>query len=50
VLVLPDQHRPVVHVFAESADPATAGRLCDEYRGKVAAWLEEIAQSATAGK
>jgi mannose-1-phosphate guanylyltransferase/phosphomannomutase len=50
VLVLPDQHRPVVHVFAESADPATAGRLCDEYRDKVAAWLEEMAPSATAGK
>lgn len=42
VLVLPDQHRPVAHIFAESVDPAVADRLCDEYRGKVAAWLAEL--------
>jgi len=40
----------VVHVFAESADPVIAGQLCHEYRDKVAAWLEEMVQSATAGK
>jgi mannose-1-phosphate guanylyltransferase/phosphomannomutase len=50
VMVLPDQHRPVVHVFAESADPAVAGGLSDEYCTKVAVWLEEMAQTATAGK
>jgi hypothetical protein len=40
----------VVHVFAESAEPAGAARLCNEYRDKVAAWLEEIAHAAGAGK
>ncbi|TLM65215.1 MAG: phosphoglucomutase [Deltaproteobacteria bacterium] len=49
VLVLPDQHRPVAHIFVESADPATADRLRDEYRDKVAGWLEEMAQTV-AGK
>jgi mannose-1-phosphate guanylyltransferase/phosphomannomutase len=43
VLVLPDQHRPVAHIFAESPDPAEADRLRDLYRGKVTTWLEEIA-------
>lgn len=47
VLVLPDQHRPVAHIFAESADPAVADQLRDEYRDKVTAWLEEMAQTAT---
>ncbi len=48
VLVLPDQHRPVAHIFAESADPATADRLRDEYRARVSAWIEEL--SAASGK
>jgi mannose-1-phosphate guanylyltransferase/phosphomannomutase len=42
VMVLPDQHRPVAHIFAESIDPATADRLRDEYRDKVTAWLAEM--------
>jgi len=50
VLVLPDQHRPVVHVFAESADPAVADRLGEEYCHKVTAWLDEMASTATGGK
>ena len=47
VLVLPDQHRPVAHIFAESADPATADRLRDEYRAKVVGWINEMAATAT---
>ncbi len=43
VLVLPDQNRPVAHIFAEAADPATAEQLRDTYRAKVIAWLEEMA-------
>jgi mannose-1-phosphate guanylyltransferase/phosphomannomutase len=42
VLLLPDQHRPIAHIFAESADPATADRLRDEYRDKVSAWIAEM--------
>ena len=42
VLVLPDQHRPVAHIFVEAADPATADRLRDEYRARVTAWIDEI--------
>ena len=49
VLVLPDQHRPVAHIFAESADPASADRLRNEYRAKVQDWIDEIGQ-APAGK
>ena len=49
VLVLPDQHRPVAHIFAESSDPAEADRLRDEYRAKVTAWLAEM-EPTLAGK
>jgi mannose-1-phosphate guanylyltransferase/phosphomannomutase len=47
VLVLPDQHRPIAHIFAESSDPAFADRLRDEYRDKVAAWLAEMLPTET---
>jgi mannose-1-phosphate guanylyltransferase/phosphomannomutase len=46
VLVLPDQHRPVAHIFAEAADPATAERLREEYRDRVTAWIDEMAATA----
>ena len=45
VQVVPDQHRPVTHIYAEAADPATAGRLCDENHARAAAWIEEMAQA-----
>jgi mannose-1-phosphate guanylyltransferase/phosphomannomutase len=45
VQVLPDQHRPVAHLFVESADPAMAEQLRDEYRVRVVAWLEEMART-----
>jgi hypothetical protein len=42
VQVVPDQHRPVAHIYAEAADPVTAGRLCDEYHARAAAWIAEM--------
>ena len=41
-LVLPDQHRPVVHIIAESMDPAAAERLVEEYRSKVEQWKLDL--------
>ncbi len=42
VLVLPDQYRPVVHIFAEAKLPKTAQRLLDEYLHKVEKWKKEL--------
>lgn len=42
VLVLPDQYRPVVHIFAESPDPKRAQRLLDDYRKRVDGWKREL--------
>ena len=41
-LVLPDQHKPVVHVVAESADAGRADELLETYRGKVEEWKKEL--------
>ncbi len=43
VLVLPDQHRPVAHLFVEAAEQADADELRDIYHTKVSSWLEELA-------
>jgi mannose-1-phosphate guanylyltransferase/phosphomannomutase len=43
-LVLPDQHRSMVHVVTEADDPAQAEKLVEEYRGKVEKWKEELAE------
>jgi mannose-1-phosphate guanylyltransferase/phosphomannomutase len=43
VLLLPDEYRPIVHVYAEAVDKADADALRDEYRAKVAGWLEDLA-------
>jgi mannose-1-phosphate guanylyltransferase/phosphomannomutase len=45
VLVLPDQHRPVAHVFVESAEPSAADALMAEYRNKVSSWLKELSEA-----
>jgi mannose-1-phosphate guanylyltransferase/phosphomannomutase len=45
VLVLPDQHRPIAHIFAESADALQAKKLRDAYLGKVSQWLAEMAEA-----
>jgi mannose-1-phosphate guanylyltransferase/phosphomannomutase len=42
VLVLPDQNRPIVHIFAEAKLQKTAQRLLDEYRHKVEKWKKEL--------
>jgi mannose-1-phosphate guanylyltransferase/phosphomannomutase len=41
-LVLPDQHRPVVHVVAESSNAARADELLETYRRKVEEWKKEL--------
>jgi mannose-1-phosphate guanylyltransferase/phosphomannomutase len=41
-LVLPDQHRPAVHVFAESAEAPRAEALLEAYRRKVEEWKQEL--------
>lgn len=43
-LVLPDQHRPVVHVVAESTNVARADELLETYRRKVEEWKKELLQ------
>lgn len=41
-LVLPDQHRPVVHIIAEAEDRETADRLLKSYRTKVEGWKLDL--------
>jgi mannose-1-phosphate guanylyltransferase/phosphomannomutase len=41
-LVLPDQHRPVVHVVAEATHAARADELLETYRRKVEEWKKEL--------
>ncbi len=45
VLVLPDQHRPIAHIYIEAAEQAVADELCELYRRKVSAWLAELADN-----
>ncbi len=42
VLVLPDQHRSVVHIYVEAVETADADALSDHYHGKVSGWLAEL--------
>jgi mannose-1-phosphate guanylyltransferase/phosphomannomutase len=42
VLVLPDQHRPVAHIVAESKDEQRADKLVETYRRKVEGWKQEL--------
>ncbi|MGK2904920.1 MAG: sugar phosphate nucleotidyltransferase [Desulfuromonadales bacterium] len=42
VLVLPDQHRPIAHIFVEAKERRDADALRDLYRGKVSGWLNEL--------
>lgn len=42
LLLLPDQHKPFIHLFAEAAETRTAERLIDEYRTKVETWTKEL--------
>jgi len=45
VLVLPDQHRPVVHIYVEGERQAEADALRDVYHKKVSGWLNELAKN-----
>lgn len=42
VLVLPDQNRPLAHIFVESPDESEASELLATYREKVEAWITEL--------
>jgi len=42
VQVLPDQHRPIAHIYVEAIDAAEAEALRDHYCNKVTAWLAEL--------
>jgi mannose-1-phosphate guanylyltransferase/phosphomannomutase len=45
VLVLPDQHRPIAHIYVEAIEQIDADSLRDIYREKVTGWLNELADS-----
>jgi len=44
VLVLPDQHRSIVHIHVESAEQGDADYLRDLYQERVSGWLKELTQ------
>jgi mannose-1-phosphate guanylyltransferase/phosphomannomutase len=43
VLVLPDQHRPIAHIYVEAIERSDADSLRDLYQKKVSGWLNELA-------
>ncbi|AMV73524.1 mannose-1-phosphate guanyltransferase [Desulfuromonas carbonis] len=43
-LILPDQHRPLVHVVVEALDEKRATELFDSYCRKVEEWKQELAK------
>jgi mannose-1-phosphate guanylyltransferase/phosphomannomutase len=45
VLVLPDQHRPVVHIIAEATDSGRADALLTSYRQLVERWKQELMEA-----
>ncbi len=45
VLVLPDQHRPIAHIYVEAIEQIDADALRDTYQEKVSSWLNELADS-----
>ena len=44
VLVLPDQHRPIAHIYVEAVEHRDADVLCELYRKKVSGWLSELTE------
>ena len=42
VLFLPDQHRPLAHIYAEATDEARADKLVETYRAKVEQWKKDL--------
>ncbi len=45
VLVLPDQHRPIAHIYVEATEQGEADSLRDQYLTKVTGWLQDLADS-----
>ena len=45
VLLLPDEHRPIAHIFVEARERRDADALRDLYRVKVSGWLNELTDS-----
>jgi mannose-1-phosphate guanylyltransferase/phosphomannomutase len=45
VLVVPDQHRPIAHIYVEAIERTDADYLRDLYQAKVSDWLQELAES-----
>jgi mannose-1-phosphate guanylyltransferase/phosphomannomutase len=45
VLVLPDQHRPIAHIYVEATTEDAANELCELYHVKVSCWLAELADA-----
>ncbi len=41
ILLLPDPHRPLLHLVSEAGEEKKAESLIDEYEAKVRSWLEE---------
>ncbi len=46
VLVLPDQHRPIAHIYVEAIERNDADSLRDLYQKKVSGWLNELSSSS----
>jgi mannose-1-phosphate guanylyltransferase/phosphomannomutase len=42
LLLLPDQYKSYIHLFAEAGEPKKAQSLLDEYRVKVETWKKEL--------
>ncbi len=46
VLVLPDQHRPIAHIYIEAPEQKDADDLRNLYLEKVSGWLDELSESS----
>ena len=42
LLLLPDQYRSFIHLFAEAGELKSAQELIDTYRSKVESWKKEL--------
>jgi mannose-1-phosphate guanylyltransferase/phosphomannomutase len=47
-LILPDQHRPIAHIYVEAVEQSDADALRDLYQKKVSGWLNELATAHNA--
>ncbi|MBP1729089.1 MAG: Nucleotidyl transferase, partial [Deltaproteobacteria bacterium] len=42
LLLIPDQHKPFIHLVAEADDHRAAQRLINEYKVKVETWKRDL--------